>query len=48
VPPSSTSRGRWPILTLRIAKAQVFFLLNSETVTLGFLSVSDDHNRARV
>ena len=48
VPPSSTSRGRWPILTLRIAKAQVCFLLNSETVTLGFLSVSDDHNRARI
>ena len=30
-PPSSISRGRGPVLTQKIARVQVFFVLNSET-----------------
>jgi len=47
-PPSSTSRGRWPILTWKIAKVQVCFVLNNETISPGFMNLSDGHNRNRV
>ena len=48
VPPSSTSRGRWPVLTWKIAKVQVCFVLNSGTMSPGFMNLSDGHNRNRV
>ena len=44
-PPSSISRGRGPVLTQKIARVQVFFVLNSETISPGFMNVTDDHNR---
>jgi len=47
-PPSFTSRGRWPILTWKIAKVQVFFVLNSETISPSFMNLSNGHNRNRV
>ena len=47
-PPSSTSRGCWPVLTLKIAKVQVCFVLNNETISPGFMNLSDGHNRNRV